>query len=197
LDQKPTAEIRSREHARGRGRVGTTDKRGQGISGSGWADRPDPGAEARVRGRGESGRIQIKGLRSDPLELSLNRPILGGRPRSNGRGRTWARWRHSVPRREFAGNEQAGHGGAHGEHDRGRRTGMGALENTDRGGKGSTAAQLTPASSCAGSGAILGEIKAQEGCSPRVQTPGRLENGGCGGASGQRRRDSGCVKLLR
>jgi hypothetical protein len=37
-------------------------------------------------------------------------------------------------------------------------------------------AQLTPVSNCAGSGAILGEIKAWEGCSPRVQTPGRLEN---------------------
>jgi hypothetical protein len=29
-----------------------------------------------------------------------------------------------------------------------------------------------------GVGAILGEIKAWEGCSPRVRTPGRLENGG-------------------
>jgi hypothetical protein len=29
-----------------------------------------------------------------------------------------------------------------------------------------------------GAGAILGEIKAWEGCSPRVRTLGRLENGG-------------------
>jgi hypothetical protein len=53
---------------------------------------------------------------------------------------------------------------------------MGALENADRGGKGSTAAQLAPVSNCVGVGAILGEIKAWEGCSPRVRTPGRLEN---------------------
>jgi hypothetical protein len=50
-------------------------------------------------------------------------------------------------------------------------------ENADHGGKGSAAAQLTLASNCAGAGAILGEIKAWEGCSPRVQTPGRVEDG--------------------
>jgi hypothetical protein len=33
-------------------------------------------------------------------------------------------------------------------------------------------------SNCTGSGAILGEIKAWEGCSPRVRTPRRLENDG-------------------
>jgi hypothetical protein len=55
---------------------------------------------------------------------------------------------------------------------------MGAPENVDRGGKGSAAAQLTPVSNCAGAGVILGEIKAWEGCSPRVRTPGRLENRG-------------------
>jgi hypothetical protein len=58
----------------------------------------------------------------------------------------------------------------HGEHDCGRRTGTGALENVDRGGKDSAAAQLTPVSNCAGAGVILGEIKAWEGCSFRVQT---------------------------
>jgi hypothetical protein len=55
---------------------------------------------------------------------------------------------------------------------------MGAPENADRGGKGSAAVQLTPASNCASSGAILGELRAWEGCSPRVRTPGRLENSG-------------------
>jgi hypothetical protein len=55
---------------------------------------------------------------------------------------------------------------------------MGAPENTDRGGKGSAAMQLTLTSSCAGSGAILGELRAWEGCSPRVRTLGRLENDG-------------------
>jgi hypothetical protein len=55
---------------------------------------------------------------------------------------------------------------------------MGAPENADRSEKGSAAAQLTPASNRAGSSVVLGEIKAWEGCSPRVQTPGRLENGG-------------------
>jgi hypothetical protein len=52
----------------------------------------------------------------------------------------------------------------------------GAPENED--GKGSAAAQLTPGSNCVGAGVILGEIKACEGCSPRVRTPGCLENGG-------------------
>jgi hypothetical protein len=33
-------------------------------------------------------------------------------------------------------------------------------------------------SNCAGSGAILGKIRAWEGGSRRVRTPGRLENGG-------------------
>jgi hypothetical protein len=55
---------------------------------------------------------------------------------------------------------------------------MGAPENADRGEKDSAAAQITPASNCAGSGAVLGELRAWEGCSPRVRTPGHLENGG-------------------
>jgi hypothetical protein len=42
--------------------------------------------------------------------------------------------------------------------------------------KGPTTAQLTPVSNCASTGAILGEIKTWEGCSPRVRTPGRLGN---------------------
>jgi hypothetical protein len=55
---------------------------------------------------------------------------------------------------------------------------MGAPENADRGGKGSAVAQLTPTRNCAGSRAILGELRAWEGCSPRVRTSGRLENDG-------------------
>jgi hypothetical protein len=55
---------------------------------------------------------------------------------------------------------------------------MGAPESADRGEKGSAAAQLTPVSNCAGLGAVLGELRAWEGYSPRVQTPRRLENGG-------------------
>jgi hypothetical protein len=55
---------------------------------------------------------------------------------------------------------------------------MGAPENADRGGKGSAVALLTPASNCTGSGAVLGELRASKGCSRRVRTPGRLENGG-------------------
>jgi hypothetical protein len=39
-------------------------------------------------------------------------------------------------------------------------------------------AQLTPASNCAGTGMILGEITTWEGRSPRVRTPECLENGG-------------------
>jgi hypothetical protein len=34
--------------------------------------------------------------------------------------------------------------------------------------KGPAAAQLTPVSNCVSTGAILGEIKTWEGCSPRV-----------------------------
>jgi hypothetical protein len=55
---------------------------------------------------------------------------------------------------------------------------MGVPENADRGEKGSAVVQLTPASNCAGSGVVLGELRAWEGCSPRVRTPRRLENGG-------------------
>jgi hypothetical protein len=40
------------------------------------------------------------------------------------------------------------------------------------------AAQLAQVSNCTGAGAILGEIKAWEGCSPRVRTLGCLVNGG-------------------
>jgi hypothetical protein len=71
------AQIRSR---------GATNKWGQGVSELGRADRPGPGAEKRVRGRGESGRIQIEGLQSDPHRWNLNRLISDGRPRSNGCG---------------------------------------------------------------------------------------------------------------
>ena len=51
-------------------------------------------------------------LRLDPLVLALHYPISGERSRSNGRGWSWVRWRRSVPRQEFAGDEQTGHGGA-------------------------------------------------------------------------------------
>jgi hypothetical protein len=64
-----------------------------------------------VRGGERGGWIWIEGLRSDLLWLSLNRPISEVRPRSNGHGRTQARWRRSVLRRELAG-DKAGHGGA-------------------------------------------------------------------------------------
>jgi hypothetical protein len=63
-------------------------------------------------GRERGGWIQIGGLGLDPLELSLNRPISDERSGSNGQGRAWARWRRSVPRRELAGDEKAGHDGA-------------------------------------------------------------------------------------
>jgi hypothetical protein len=58
--------------------------------------------------------------------------------------------------------------------------------------KGPAAAQLTPVSNCAGIGVILGEIKAWEGCSPRVQTPRRLGNGG---AAVEPRVDDGELRL--
>jgi hypothetical protein len=100
----------------------------------------------------------------------------GGAARSRGEGSPETRGGHG----EALGAKGKGQArsGQPGEHDRGRRTGTGASENADRGGKSPAAAQLTPVSNCAGSGAILGEIKAWEGCSPRVRTLGRLENGG-------------------
>jgi hypothetical protein len=66
----------------------------------------------------------------------------------------------------------------HDAHDRGCRTDTGAPKNADRSGKGSKAAQLAPVSNWTGASAILGKIRACEGCSPRVRTPGHLENGG-------------------
>jgi hypothetical protein len=74
-------------------------------------------------GRERGGQIQIGGLGLDLLGSSLNHPISDGQPRSNGQGLTWARWRRSVLRREFAGDKEAGHGGA----ERGR---VGAREET-------------------------------------------------------------------
>jgi hypothetical protein len=50
------------------------------------------------------------GIRSARVKSKLS--ISDERPGSNGQGRTWARWRRSVPRREFAGDEKAGHGRA-------------------------------------------------------------------------------------
>jgi hypothetical protein len=63
-------------------------------------------------GREGGGQIPIEGLGLDLLRLSPNHPISDGRLRSNGQGLAWARWRRSVPRREFAGDEGAGHDGA-------------------------------------------------------------------------------------
>jgi hypothetical protein len=65
-----------------------------------------------VRGKREGGQISIEGLGLDLLGLRLNHPISDGWSRSNGQGLTWVRWRRSVPRRGFAGDEQTGHGGA-------------------------------------------------------------------------------------
>jgi hypothetical protein len=99
--------------------------------------------------RERDGWIQIGGLGLDPLGLSLNRPIPNGRPRSNGQRWTWARWRRLVPRREFAGDEGAGHGeapgawglvwaqsGQSGGFSHGLRAGAGAPESADHGGAG-------------------------------------------------------------
>jgi hypothetical protein len=72
-------------------------------------------AQRQRRGGGgeeRDGWIQIGGLGLDPLGLDLNGPISDKRPGSNGQGRAWARWRRSDPRREFAGDKKAGHGGA-------------------------------------------------------------------------------------
>jgi hypothetical protein len=46
--------IRSHKRACGRGCEDATDRRGQGVSELGRADRPGPGAGAQVRGRGRA-----------------------------------------------------------------------------------------------------------------------------------------------
>jgi hypothetical protein len=87
------------------------------------------------------------GIRS--ARLSLNRLISDERPRSSGQGRTWARWRRSVPRRGLAGDEEASHGGApgawglawarsgrSGELGHGLHAGAGAPDSADHGGAG-------------------------------------------------------------
>jgi hypothetical protein len=107
-----------------------------------WAQRQRRGGGGRERG----GWIQIGGLGLDPLGLNLNYPIWDERPGSNGQGRAWARWRCSVLRREFAGDEKAGHGGAlearglaharsglFGGFSHGPHAGAGAPESADHG----------------------------------------------------------------
>jgi hypothetical protein len=50
----------------------------------------------------------------------------------------------------------------------------------------------TPTRNCANTRAVLGEIRAWEGCSTRVQTQGRL---GDGGDAGKPRVDDGGLRL--
>jgi hypothetical protein len=61
---------------RSRGSAGAADKRGQGASEPGRADRLGPGAETRVRGRGERrldldrrARIRSTRVKSKPTDL--------------------------------------------------------------------------------------------------------------------------------
>ena len=64
MDQKPTAEIRSR------GRAGVANKQGQGTSEPGRADGPSPEEEAWVRGeRGRSDPDRRARIRSTRLEF--------------------------------------------------------------------------------------------------------------------------------
>jgi hypothetical protein len=74
----------------------------------------------------------------------------GGRPRrgSRGLGKGSGTFRATRRTRPWAQNRH------------------GVLENAYHGGKSPATTQLTPVSNCTGSGAILGEIKAWEGCSP-------------------------------
>jgi hypothetical protein len=77
------------------------DKRGQGVSGSGWADRSGPEAEARMRweerewsdpDRRAGTRSTRVGVRGGPrgVRRGLNRSIKIGRGRSNQKGRAAA-----------------------------------------------------------------------------------------------------------
>jgi hypothetical protein len=59
--------IKSRMSARARERADATNRLGRAVSEPGRADQPGPAAGARVRGREESSRIWIGGLRLDPL----------------------------------------------------------------------------------------------------------------------------------
>jgi hypothetical protein len=74
------------DRAVARSGAGAADKRGQGTSEPGRADRPGLGAETWVRGREGGGQIPIEGLGLDLLGLSPNHPISDRRPRSNGQG---------------------------------------------------------------------------------------------------------------
>jgi hypothetical protein len=88
----------------------------RGVTSAGQGGLTSRAQRQRRGGGGEErdGWIQIGGLGLYPLGLALNYPISDERSGSNGQGRTWVRWRRSVPRREFAGDKKAGHGGAPG-----------------------------------------------------------------------------------
>jgi hypothetical protein len=87
------------------------------------------------------------------------------------------------PRRGVAGNKEDGHGraledwgkaqarlGRHGGLNRGHSAGAGALEVTERGGVAQRRRKLTLVINYADTRAVTDEIRAWEGCSPRVQT---------------------------
>jgi hypothetical protein len=104
------------------------------------------------------------------------------------------RWRRSTPWRSFAGDEEDDHGrtlrdwgkararsGRLGGLNRGHNVGARTPEGAERDGVAQWRRKLTPTSNYADTRVVMGEIRAWEGCSPRVQTQGRLSNDGDAG----------------
>jgi hypothetical protein len=119
--------------------------------------------------------------------------------------RSWVWWCRSTSRRGLARDEGDSHGGAlgawgktrarsgrHGELDRGHHAGAGAPKGAEHGGVDQRRRGSTPASNYADTRAATGEIRAWEGCSPRVQTQERLSGGG---NEGKPRVDGGGLRL--
>jgi hypothetical protein len=80
----------------------------------------------------------------------------------------------------------------HGELDRGYHAGAGAPKGAEHGGADQRQRGSTLASNYVNTRAVTGEIRAWEGCSPRVQTQGRLSGGG---NVGKPRVDGGRLRL--
>jgi hypothetical protein len=119
--------------------------------------------------------------------------------------RSWVRWRRSASRRGLAGDEGDGHSGAlgawgktrarsgrHGKLDCGHHTGAGAPEGAEHDGADQLRCGSTLACNYADTRAVTGEIRACEGCSPRVQTQGHLSGGV---NAGKPRVDGGGLRL--
>jgi hypothetical protein len=103
---------------------------------------------------------------------------------------SWVRWRCSTSWQGLAADEGDGHCGAlgawgktrahswrHGKLDRGHNASAGAPKGAEHGEVAQWLSGSTLAINYADTRAVTGEIRAWKGCSPRVQTQGRLSDG--------------------